>query len=175
MAQLDAQDLRRLLLHRDGELYWLSRPREMFADQRSFNTWNARFAGKRAFTAKHSEGYRVGRILGCSYFAHRIIWALEFGNVEVGEIDHINGNRDDNRTVNLRLVSRHENRGNVKRPITNRSGTVGVAQKGLSWEAKIQRSGKQTYLGRFPTQEEAGAVRKAAETQLGFHQNHGRA
>ncbi len=170
---LDPETLRSLLHYEDGRLVWRERGREWFNDDRSFRTWNSRFAGKEAFTAQHSEGYRVGTIFGRRHFAHRIIWLLNCGESE-GEIDHINGDRADNRLENLRLVSRDENRRNVKRQANNKSGATGVNKVGAVWQASIQVAGKQTYLGRYSTFAEALAVRKQAETDRAFHANHGR-
>jgi hypothetical protein len=170
---LDPEILRSLLEHEDGRLVWRPRDREWFSDERSFRTWNSRFAGREAFTAKHSAGYRVGCIDGRTYFAHRVIWVMHCGPAD-GEIDHINGNRADNRLENLRLVTREENRRNVKRQANNKSGATGIRQQGNSWEALIQVGGKQTYLGRFPTFAEALQARKNAEADMNFHANHGR-
>lgn len=163
-----------LLSHEDGRLFWRPRLRDLFSDERSFQTWNARFADKEAFTATNSCGYKVGTIMGETCFAHRIIWELACGEPN-GEIDHINGDRADNRLENLRLVTREENRRNVKRQANNKSGATGVRQQGNSWEALIQVAGKQTYLGRFPTLAEAVEARRRAEAEMNFHANHGRA
>ncbi|MBO9580313.1 MAG: HNH endonuclease [Sphingobium sp.] len=170
---LNCHALRGVLRYEAGKLFWLERPRAMIADQRSFKTWNARFAGQEAFTAKHSEGYRCGTIFGCNFFAHQIIWALHFGDAP-GEIDHINGNRADNRLENLRAVSRDENRRNVKRPSTNSSGVVGVYRMGSGWRASIGIDGRSVHLGNFTEFDQACTARKLAEVQYGFHENHGR-
>lgn len=170
-----SQELRGLLSYdtTTGQLWWRSRPREMFSDLRSFRTWNSRFANKPAFTATHSEGYKVGRIQGVTLFAHRVLWTIVHGEAD-GEIDHINGDRSDNRLANLRLVSRSENRRNVKKPINNRSGTVGVNQRGERWVASIQCDNKTHHLGTFDCFEEAVTARRDAEALHQFHLNHGR-
>jgi hypothetical protein len=66
-------------------------------------------------------------------------------------IDHINGNRCDNRKENLRLVTKQEN--NINR--CKRSGCP-TTYKGLTWIAKERRwkvrvklDGKEYYVGRF--------------------------
>lgn len=162
-----------LLEYKAGRLFWKSRPREMFADQRSYSTWNARFAGKEAFTTTTSEGYKAGTIFGRREYAHRVIWALMF-DVQPTEIDHINGDRSDNRVENLRDIDRLENRKNVKRPSTNVSGVVGVSFKKNRWEARIQVNGIDIYLGRFKDFADAVDARKSAEAAFNFHPNHGR-
>jgi hypothetical protein len=92
-----------------------------------------------------------------------------------GEIDHINGNRQDNRIENLRDVPRSLNQRNSKLQNNNRSGVSGVFWRANRWEARIYLvSGQRKHLGRFKTFEEAVAVRKQAEMECGYHENHGR-
>lgn len=69
---------------------------------------NSKLAGKPAF-AQLSDGYLTGRIKGKNYKAHRIAWAVAYGEWPQGQIDHINGDRSDNRLPNLRVVSNSEN------------------------------------------------------------------
>jgi hypothetical protein len=92
------------------------------------------------------------------------------------EIDHINGNRADNRFENLRQVSHQENGKNTKRYASNRSGFAGVGRttNPSKWRARIRVNGKLVHLGVFDSAEDARTARKAAEKQFGFHENHGR-
>lgn len=91
-------------------------------------------------------------------------------------IDHINGNSYDDRWGNLREVTQKENLRNQKIRSDNTSGVVGVCWDTSSkkWRAYIKVNGKLKHLGFYDTIEEAIAVRKAAEAQYGFHENHGR-
>ncbi len=171
--------LRQLLRYEPetGKLFWRDRSVEMFPDQRSANTWNARFAGSEAFTAVEGKGYRFGSIFGIKYRAHRVIWALETGDWPADQIDHINGERDDNRLVNLREVTNAENGRNRRRPDANTSGVVGVYWSSAreKWLTRIIVDGRHHYLGLFADFDEAVTVRKAAEAAQGYHENHGRA
>jgi len=151
-----------------GKLFWLDYP-TMSAQ------WRGKLADKEAFTAI-SHGYRIGRLGGVNYPAHRVIWAITQGCWPAGEIDHINGIRSDNRIENLRLVTRSENHKNTKRPKHNSSGFIGVSWHiGCNkWQAYIKISGKVRYLGMFDHLDDAVNARHSAEKTLCFHKNHGR-
>jgi len=178
IKDLPTPEMLRKLLAYDadtGKLTWLPRARDMFSTQRSFSTWNARFAGKEAFTATRC-GYRHGAIFNRLMQAHRVAWAIYYGEWP-NMIDHINGVRDDNRIANMRDVDDQENRRNQARPNTNTSGVVGVcwnAHLGI-WQSQIRVERKQKHLGYFTDFDDACAARKVAEIEHGFHPNHGRA
>lgn len=122
-----------------------------------------------------NQGYRVIKIDGKSYKAHRLVWFLCNG-VFPEEIDHINGNPDDNRIINLRNVSHKENLKNKRIYIKNKTGVHGVTWKKthMKWVAHIKINGKQKYLGIFKMFNDAAAARFDAENSLGYHTNHGR-
>lgn len=136
--------------------------------------WNARWAGKPAFTAINGTGYKRGHLDGIGYLAHRIIWKLVNGS-EPETIDHINGDKTDNRISNLRSVTQAENQHNQKRPKTNKSGTVGVSRAGPNgWRARVQINGKEKHLGSFASLDAAVEARNGAAQEYGYHPNHGR-
>lgn len=175
-------ELRQILRYEPetGKLYWLARNAEMieakkYPAERESSRWNSRYAGKEAF-AKKGTGYVAGRILGSrQYKAHRVAWALHYGEWPEGQIDHINGIRDDNRIANLRIVTPSENSKNCKKR-SNGSNVFGVSQTNSNkWAVKIGHEGRQYFLGVYENFELAVAVRKDAEARLGFHPNHGRA
>jgi hypothetical protein len=134
--------------------------------------WNGRCAGKKAFTAV-SNGYLVGRIDGVKHYAHRVAFLLHFGE-EPQQVDHINHNRLDNRAKNLRAASPRVNSTNLPMSARNTTGVTGVSLRPSGrWAARIKAGGAQINLGTFDTLEEAASVRKAAEKNYGFHENHG--
>lgn len=132
-------------------------------------------AGSQAFTSMGSHGYFQGGVGGEKYLAHRVIWAMHAGEWPV-EIDHINGDRSDNRLSNLRNVTRSGNMKNQRLSTANTSGFIGVSRfkRDNKWQAKIMVARKCIFLGLFDTPEAAVAARKAAELKYGFHENHGR-
>lgn len=150
-----------------GELFWLQRD----STQRR---WNSRWAGKPAFTALCGNGYRQGHLFGEKVLAHRVAWAIHYGEWP-NIIDHINGVRADNRICNLRNVSAAENNLNLAIRRENTSGVIGVRWTKGAWQASITVAGNRKYLGRFSDLSDALAARKLAEVDLGFHPNHGRA
>lgn len=166
-----------------GKLYWLERSPDWFEPTRSKTAkqqatwWNNRFAGAEAFTYVDASGGKVGRILGGRYDAHRVIWAIVHGKWPEAEIDHINGDRADNRLCNLRAVTHRENMGNKKLYRNNASGTPGVTwhRTKQRWQAFIRSGRQRRHLGTFANLEDAIAARSAAQqSDRGFHINHGR-
>lgn len=126
--------------------------------------WNSRRAGKPAGITKHAHGYLGMRLLGRHYFAHRVAWAHVHGEWPQGEIDHVNGNRDDNRIANLRDVGRITNMRNRRVWLPSKSGHRGIALRGRRWCVTICKKG----VGTYDTLAEAIQARTAAERALGF-------
>jgi hypothetical protein len=89
-------------------------------------------------------------------------------------IDHINGDRADNRIVNLRQTTQSENMRNRRKSTNNTSGYVGVYKVGAKWRARISVDSKNMNLGIYDTIEQAVQARKQAEIDYGYHENHGR-
>lgn len=122
------------------------------------------------------DGYRNISYKYKNIPAHHIAWLFITGNFPEKHIDHINGNRSDNRETNLREVTFKENHKNKKLPENNKSGVIGVSMymKSLKWQSQIRVNGKQIHLGYYEDFEEAVKVRLEAEKKYGFHINHGR-
>lgn len=142
-----------------------------FASDVDRRKWNSRFAGKPALCTLAHNGYMYGAIFGENWSTHRIAWLHQTGEVP-REIDHINGDRADNRFSNLREVDRVDNCKNLRRR-NNLSGATGVSWhvKGKSWAVKIGKK----HVGLYKDFDDAVAARKAAEVANGYHPNHGRA
>lgn len=157
-----------------GDLIWRHRERSHFPNDQAYNAWNARFPEKKVGAV--SNGYVIFSIFKRLYKAHRVAWAIYHGEWPDRHLDHIDGNRSNNRISNLRVVSRTENNMNMARKSTNTSGQTGVSRtkSGMRWRARIQANGKAKTIGSFATKEQAIAARKLAEVYYGFHDNHGR-
>jgi hypothetical protein len=90
---------------------------------------------------------------------HRAAWLYVHGKWPNGQIDHINGDRSDNRISNLRDVSHSVNQQNVHRPRRdNASGFLGVTRQKNLWTSQVTVSGKTLHLGLFKTPEEAASA-----------------
>lgn len=120
------------------------------------------------------QGYRQLSMFKRPYLVHRLAWLYMTGSWP-NEVDHINGDRLDNRWRNLREVSSSMNRKNMGLPVNNKSGCQGVFwyERYMKWEASIQVNGKRIYLGRHDQYEDAVTARKNAEIEHRFHDNHG--
>ena len=115
---------------------------------------------KQLITRASNQGKYVGMtIRGQSYKYHRLLWSLYHKTDIAGEmeIDHINGDKTDNRIENLRLVTKRTNLQNMWRHRQGKlSGTYYVSSnKHRKWVARAKINKKCKYLGAFKTQQEA--------------------
>lgn len=156
-TKLLVTDLKSLLRYdpETGKFYWLK-------DTRSKGK-----AGHEAGST-NERGYVVIGVHGRRIYAHVVAWLFEKGEYPLN-LDHINGNRTDNRIVNLRSVTTQENTWNTIKHKYNTSGTLGVCWNKLEqkWKAYIMHNGKNLHLGYFCSLEAAVAARKAKEVELG--------
>lgn len=81
-------------------------------------------------------------------------------------IDHIDGNRSNNRKSNLRIVTRQQNNMNKALYKNNKSGHKGVRQIKNKWEVQITYNSNKIRLGTYDNINEAIAVREQAEQSL---------
>lgn len=140
-----------------GELRWKV--------HRSSNARAGQIAG-----CHSGRGYLVVAFEGHTYFAHRVAWALHYGDCPE-HIDHINGDGTDNRIANLRRCSQTTNNQNMK-PRKGASRFKGVTRwnnRGCAyWRARIVVDGREQSLGYFKTEDEAAAAyRDAAARHFG--------
>lgn len=125
-------------------------------------------AGLVAGCISKASGYRLIRVDGRLYRAHRLAWLYMYGHEPSDQIDHINCDRSDNRISNLRDVSRDLNAQN-RRVARKDSGTglMGVMRNGDRWAAQIRVNGQRLCLGTFDTPEQAH--QRYVEAKRGIH------
>lgn len=129
-----------------GELRWRILP----ATSRSNICFNNRVGGTVAGTVGRC-GYFVVGISKRYYLAHRLIWKMEMGQDPDGFVDHIDGNKTNNKFSNLRPASNSQNIQNSKLRADNSSGVKGVHWDAghKKWRAVITADGNQVRVGRF--------------------------
>ena len=107
----------------------------------------ARYVGTVAGTIGN-RGYRQITLNKKRHQAHRLIWVYLNGNIPEGlEIDHIDGDKTNNRIDNLRLATRTQNRWNRKEK--------GYRFKDNHWEVSVGHLGEYIYVGFFKAEAEA--------------------
>ena len=121
-------------------------------------------------------GYFYLKIEGLMLLNHRVVWFLETGEQPPEFLDHINGDRQDNRIENLRPATQRDNTYNRKVHSNSSSGIKGVFfnKRVGKWQAQCTADGKQNHLGYYTTPEEAAeAVARFREQHHGDFANHG--
>lgn len=120
----------------------------------------------------NGAGYSRIEVEGCRLFAHVAIFILMTGKRPV-VVDHINGDKRDNRWVNLREVSHGENMINKGVYRNSPYGVPGVIFKHGSYVAAFQVGGRRVHVGSFQTLDDARVALINARASHGFHTNHG--
>lgn len=100
---------------------------------------------------------------------HRLAWLYMTGELPIRgvDIDHVDGNRCNDKWDNLRLATRSQNMQNLKRAHSDSgTGFLGVERKRGKFAARIALRGKRYNLGVFDTPEEAHAEYLKAKRKL---------
>ncbi len=159
-----------------GSMLWRRR-----GDGADSKRWNNRHAGKECGRVTDNGYRRLGYTPPSGktrqLLAHRLAWFIVYGNPPKNQIDHIDGQRSNNRIKNLRDVPVSLNLRNQRMRRTNTSGVTGVTWKWKreKWAAQVHLNGKQRHLGYFDDIPEAAAVVKAFRAKHGFTETHGEA
>jgi len=142
---LTQEDVEKLFEYRDGFLYRKS-------------------TGQRSASLTSSSGYYTSSIGRTNFLSHRLIYLLHHGSLPQ-YIDHINGDKHDNRIENLRAATKAQNGINRPHKKQKRSGKYRGAcyhEKARKWHAYINIEGKRKHLGTYETEIEAAHAYDAA-------------
>ena len=158
------EKLHELFEYRDGKLFWK-------VDRKA-----VKCKGKEAGSLQHT-GYRTihTKELGGHMPTHRVIWFMHHGEwPEV--VDHINGDKSDNRIENLRAATRAQNSQNIAILPSNQSGVKNVSWRNdtKKWRVTLAVDGKKMSFGHYDDLELAQLV--AYEARCKYHgefANHG--
>lgn len=158
IEELSSKALRHIF-HYDcmsGEIYWKNVYRYNSRKGGYVKCVNSSFIGKTVFN-NIRNGYLVDIVFGKHCTSHRLAWALHYGEWPLEYIDHINGDKSDNRIYNLRLASASENGYNRTRNKNNTSGFKGVTwcKKIMKWKSSIMKDRKRIHIGVFSSVNEA--------------------
>ena len=115
-----------------------------------------------------SNGYIMTKVKNRTIAVHRLVFLMQHGYLPEN-IDHINGNRSDNRIENLRPCTKTENAQNQKLRSSNTSGIKGVRwyKAHKTWQVSLRVSGKETHFGYYKDIELAELV--AIEARDKYH------
>ena len=118
----------------------------------------------------NKRGYATIGIDGEIYRSHRLAWFYVYGKWPDDQIDHINGQRSDNRICNLRDVTNQVNAQNLKRATRVKTSTnyLGVYKTTniKPWRAQIDIDKKTRHIGYYKTPEEANEAYLKAKRML---------
>lgn len=112
--------------------------------------------------------HRQVRIEGRKVMVHRVIWLWMTGSEPEHVVDHINGDKTDNRWANLRDVPQAVNMQNQRQAHSNNksTGLLGVSKAGRSYVAKVSVQGRQRIVCRSRDPMVAHQAYVAAKRQL---------
>jgi hypothetical protein len=100
------------------------------------------------------------------YYAHRLAWFYVHGVWPKDEIDHKDRCKSNNWLDNLREAHGTQNQANRNAQARNATGYKGVTLHKGRYMARMAYRGKQMYLGRYDTPEEAAAARSMLAVKL---------
>jgi hypothetical protein len=105
------------------------------------------------------HGYRMCLLLGHKFKVHQIVWLMQTGKLPHGSIDHIDGDKRNNRIENLRVVTDHQNSMNLRNVQSPTTGIKDQRSSGKNlkrpYAAVVQHLGKKRHFGAYATKAEA--------------------
>jgi hypothetical protein len=158
--KMNQEMLHKLFVYKNGRLYW-----------KVSNTNRIKVGDIAGYITEH--GYRKIRVEKKQEYEHRIVFLMHHGFLPK-HLDHIDGNKLNNKIENLREATHSQNMMNVKIKKNNTSGTKGVCfdKQRKKWLVRITIQNKDIHLGRFDDLELAELV--AIEGRDKYHKSFAR-
>lgn len=160
-----------------GVLYHKTRDINDFSEKLnpllSVNAWNARWANKEAGNINKTTGYLKVKLHGVNLAVHRVVYLMVNGWINSNLlIDHIDGDKLNNKPSNLRLVDQSSNSQNQRRAQSSSIlGVMGVSVTSSGkYQARITVGRKSLYIGSFDTIIDASDAYRKAKTKLHISQ-----
>lgn len=121
--------------------------------------------------SRNTKGHIQIRLDGTLYVAHRLAWLYMNGGFPVNQLDHIDGDKTNNKITNLREATNKQNQENVPLQVNNTSGYRGVSfdKRLKKFRAYVCHNRQKITLGLFDTAELAASAAKKARDQLFTH------
>tara|TARA_R110000764_G_C10832583_1_gene363096 strand:+ start:130 stop:651 length:522 start_codon:yes stop_codon:yes gene_type:complete len=142
--------------HRDGSIEWFNRKYQKNKRTFGFNT----------------NGYRGVKINWKQTYVHRVLAIAFLGAADCdSQVDHINGDKGDNRIENLRMVTASQNNKafqKKRKGCSSRYRGVHLERKTGRWVASINPKQGRMHVGTFGTEDEAAAAYDRVATRIGF-------
>ena len=167
--------LKELFDYIDGHLVWKARPRSDFKTPQGYGAFNALRVGKIACQGR-INGYWIIKISREYFYAHRLIWIWNYGDLEYGqEIDHKDGDKENYSLSNLRIADRQQNTSNRGAQSNSKTGVKGVCwdKSKNKWHAQIKLGGKLIRKRFVEFDDAVEFARKTREELHGEFHNHG--
>jgi len=144
--ELSKDLLNEIFHYEDGNLIWKKKICR--------NTIIGKVAGR-----TYDIGYKSIGLYGKEYMSHRLVFMFHHGYFPK-EVDHIDGNKSNNRIENLRPATHSENLKNQKIRTNNVSGhkNVGWAKREQKWRVRLTVNFKDKHIGYFSDRELADLV-----------------
>lgn len=110
------------------------------------------------------DGYLQGSVLSIKFQLHRLAWFYHYGYHPNGCIDHIDGDKKNNKIENLRIADKSQNAANRGPQKNNKSGFKGVhwCQRSKKWVACLKKNRKAIFVKYFKSKLEAVEAYDAA-------------
>ncbi len=148
------------------------RVRELLAYEASTGVFRWKYTRRNMISGEEAgslnqKGYRQISIDGTKFAASHLAWLYVTGEWPVLEIDHRDTNRGNNAFKNLRQATREEQCQNLSGPRKNsKTKLIGAAPHGGGFQSQIRANGRNHYLGKFKTAEQASAAYLKAKRRL---------